>query len=646
MFASDYKELISMQYIRSFYSSIIISGWIFSSGQFLASSALHAATSSAPGAVPGTHGLALGAPVKYGPDFKFEWPNLKAPKGGRLTLGGAGTFDSLNPFALKNTSDSLIDPQVRLNMVFELLAFDSMEEPFAVYGLIAQSMAVAADGLSMTFYLNPKAKFSDGKPVTAEDVAFSFKILTSDKALPGTRSYYADVKSATVINRGEIRFDFKTKNRELPLILAQLSILPKHVYGTGKDFIKGFVKTKPVGSGPYIVKSFDFGKQLVYERNKDWWGADQESAKGKWNYDEIHVKYYKDPSAAMEAFKAGDYDVRFENSSRAWAVDHVGERWDLGWIRKETWTHDRNGGGQGFFMNVRRPIFQNRLVRKALAIAFDFNWANETLFYNQYTQSSSYFNNSEFNAKGLPEGAELALLMPLKDKLPPEVFTEPKDVLGKGLTGKQRLGEAMKLFKQAGWEVKDGKLTNKDGKIFEFTFLENDGPMQRVIDPYVQSLAKIGVTAHVKLEDSANFTKRIEQHDFDIFSAPIGQSESPGNEQRDYWHSMSANKSESRNYGGLADPAVDSLVETVINAQNREDLVTATRALDRALWFTYLTIPHWYMAADRVSTWNQIQVPTMKPTRSVPSHFTIQYGWYDPAKAEALKIAMKNKTKL
>jgi microcin C transport system substrate-binding protein len=602
--------------------------------------------SAAPITGKSVHGLAIDGPLKYGTDMAFEWPNKDAPKGGRLVLGVIGTYDSLNPFAVKNSSDGLMNPGMRLNMVFENLAFDSMGESFGKYGLLAESIELAPDFMSMTFTLNAKAKFSDGKPVTADDVLFSFNTLTSDKAPPILKYYFADVKSAKVLSSQKIKFDFKVKNRELPLILCELVVMPKHIYGAKKDFVKGFVKTKPVASGPYLLKSFDFGKQITYERNKNWWGAGQPSAKGAWNYDEIQVKYYKDSSAAMEAFKAGEYDVRFENSSRAWAVDHAGDRWNKGWIRKELWPNERPTGGQGFFMNLRRPIFKDRLVRKALAVAFDFDWTNETLFYKQYTQSSSYFNNSSQNAKGLPDAKELALLNPLRESLPPEVFTEPKDVLGKGLTGKQRLGEAMKIFKEAGWEVKGGKLTNKAGEVLSFTFLDNSEVMQRVIDPYIQALAKIGVVANVKLEDSANYRKRIEKHDFDVISVPIGQTDSPGNEQRDYWHSVSADKSESRNYSGLANPAVDSLVETLIKAETRDDLVTATRALDRALWFSYISIPHWYMAADRISFWDYIQTPKSRPYNYSDDHFVLTYGWFDAQRFTKVQNAMKTNSKL
>ena len=587
------------------------------------------------------HGLALGARPQFGPDLKFTWANENAPKGGRIVLGTAGTFDSLNPFAVKSTTDGLLTDIAGNGLVFETLAMRSLSEPFTTYGTIAKGIDVPKDGLSITYHLDPDAKWSDGKPLTADDVLFSFKTLISDKAPPLYRLYYADIKAGQVIDKSTIKFTFKTQNRELPLIMGELSIFPKHIYGApGKDFVKSFVKQLPVGSGPYTVKSYEFGKFIEYVRNPNFWGKDKAFSRGSFNFDTVSVKYYKHESAMMEGFKAGDFDIRVENSSRAWHVEHTGEKWDKKWIIKDLWKHSQNQGAQGFIFNLRRPIFQDRLTRKAIATAFDFDWANETLFYKQYTVSNSFFNNSEFNAKGLPDQAELALLNPLKDKLPPEVFTEPKDALGKGLTGKRRLAEAMKFLKEAGWELKDGVQTNKKGEKLEFTFMLDSPTMGRVVEPFLAQLEKIGIKGHIKTEDMANYVKRIEKWDFDMMSIAFGQSESPGNEQRDYWHSSAASQSESRNYMGLKDPAVDNLVEKVISANNREGLVVATKALDRALWYQHILVPNWYMPAYRVSWWNKFGEPKDKPAQFTPMEFMIRYGWFDKAKDDALKAAM------
>ena len=364
------------------------------------------------------HGLALGAKPQFGPDLKFTWTNELAPKGGRLVLGTTGTSDSLNPFAVKSAADSLMTDIAGNGLVFENLTMRSLSEPFTTYGTIAKGIDVAKDGLSITYHLDPDAKWSDGKALTADDVLFSFKTLISDKAPPLFRLYYHDIKAGQVIDKSTIKFTFKTQNRELPLIMGELSVFPKHIYGApGKDFIKSFVKQLPIGSGPYIVKSYEFGKYIEYARNPNYWGKDKPFSRGSFNFDTVYVKYYKDESAMMEGFKAGNFDIRVENSSRAWHVEHTGEKWDKKWILKDLWKHSQDQGGQGFIFNLRRPIFQDRLTRKAIATAFDFDWANETLFYKQYTVSNSFFNNSEFNAKGLPDQAELALLNPLKDKL-------------------------------------------------------------------------------------------------------------------------------------------------------------------------------------------------------------------------------------
>jgi microcin C transport system substrate-binding protein len=589
------------------------------------------------------YGLALGTKPQFGPDLKFTWANENAPKGGRFVIGTTGTSDSLNPFAIKSTADGLMTDIAGNGLVFQTLTMRSLSEPFTVYGTIAKGTDVSKDGLSVTYHLDPDAKWSDGKPLTADDVLFSFKTLMSDKAPPTTKLYYADVKGGEVIDKSTIKFTFKTHNRELPLIMGELPVFPKHIYGVpGKDFVKSFVKQLPIGSGPYVLKSYEFGKFTEYTRNPNYWGKDKPFSRGSFNFDTVYVKYYKDESAIMEGFKAGDFDIREEISSRAWQVEHAGEKWDKKWILKDLWKHSQNQGAQGFIFNLRKPIFQDRLTRKAIATAFDFDWANETLFYKQYTVSNSFFNNSEFNAKGLPDQAELALLNPLKDKLPPEVFTEPKDALGKGLTGKRRLAEAMKYLKEAGWELKDGVQTNKKGEKLEFTFMLSNPTMGRVVEPFLAQLEKIGIRGRIKTEDIANYVKRVEKWDFDMMSIIWGQSESPGNEQRDYWHSSAASQSESRNYMGLKDPAVDSLVEKVISAKTREELVVATRALDRALWYQHILVPNYYMPAYRVSRWNKFGEPKDKPAQFSPLEFMIRYGWFDKSKDDALKAAMSS----
>jgi microcin C transport system substrate-binding protein len=590
----------------------------------------------------GTHGLALGAKPKFGPDLKFSWASDKAVSGGKIVLGTVGTFDSLNPFAVKSIGAGYMADIAGNGLVFENLTMRSLGEAFTTYGTIAEKIDVAKDGMSVTYHLAADAKWSDGKPLTADDVIFTFKTLTSSEAPPLYRLYYADVKGGEVLGKSKVKFTFKTFNRELPLIMGELPVIPAHIYGaSGKKFSKSFAKQIPVGSGPYIVKAFEFGKYIEYARNPNYWGKSKSFNRGSWNFDIIYIKYYKDQTAMMEGFKAGDFDVRQENSSKAWAIDHAGAKWDKKWIRKDLWSHAQNQGSQGFVFNLRKTIFKNRLTRKAIAMAFDFEWTNDTLFYKQYTVSSSFFNNSEFNAKALPDAKELSLLTPLKAKLPPEVFTENKDALGKGLAGKRRLAAALALLKEAGWELKNGVQTGKDGEKLEFTFLLDSPVMARVVEPFVAQLDKIGIKVSVKTEDDANYVKRVEKWDFDMISAPFGQSESPGNEQRDYWHSVSASQSESRNYMGLKDPAVDALVEKLIAARSREELVVATRALDRVLWFSYIMVPNWYITSHRVSWWNKFGIPSDKPMQYQPEDFIVRYGWLDATNATSLQNAIK-----
>lgn len=581
------------------------------------------------------HAIAMRSQPKYGSNFShFEYANPNAAKGGTLTLASAGTFDSMNPFSAKGTAPTIINPWISAN-VFETLMTPSLDEPFAMYGLLAESVEVGSDGLSVAFNLNPKAKWADGKPVTPEDVIFSYETLTSEKAQPFYKSYYADVKSVEKTGALTIRFNFKKTNGELHMILGQLPLLPKHFYGHG-DFNKDFVK-KTMGSGPYTIVESDFNKFIKAERRLDWWGKDLPVNKGRYNFSTIMTKYYKNADVMLMGLKSGDFDFMNIQSSKQWAVDVQGDKYTNGCIERQLWKHGQTEGMQGFAFNQRRSVFQDRKVRKALALALDFDWMNSTLFYKQYTPISGFFNNSDLAATGLPTAAELKLLAPWKETLPEEVFTKPLEPIGKGLDLRGRLTAAKNILEDAGWKVKNGALTNSKGEKMEFTVLLDDPSWLRIVEPYFKNLKTLGITGQTRIEDQSIYIQKLKRFDYDVIVDVIGQSESPGNEQRDYWHSTSATTEDSRNSMGIKNPAVDALIGAVIETKSRKELLTAVHALDRVLWHNSYIVPHWYMSAFRATYWNRFDLPKTMPLYYAAQSWFMNFASENPAKEAVLK---------
>ena len=582
------------------------------------------------------HGASMGGQLKYPKGFgHFNYANPRAPKGGRLTLSALGSYDTLNPFGLKGRAPLMLGA-----LVFESLVENSLDEPFSVYGLLAESIDVAADGMSVVFTLHPKARFADGRPVTAADVVFSFAVLRSKAAQPFYRYYYNDITSVKALDKRRVRLRFSRLNRELPLIAGQVSILPRHIY-EGKDFGRDFV-AKALGSGPYRVQAHQFGKSISYQRNPDYWGWEAGINQGRYNFDRIVVKFYRDPTVQLEAFKARAFDFMAINSSKQWAVDAKGPKWDKGYLQREQLEHSNNAGIQGFVFNTRLPIFKDRNVRHALALAMDFNWSNRTLFYGQYTASHSYFSNSPLAARGLPTPAERKLLDPLRKQLPPAVFTTPVAVLGKKhRTIRQRLRVAKGMLNQAGWKVKKGILTESGtGRVMRFTVTLVSAGFERIVEPYINNLRKLGARVDMKVVDDAVYEKRIKSHNYQMVVNNFGQSQSPGNEQRDFWHSSSADQEGSRNLAGIKNQAVDALVEAVIQAPDRTSLVVAARALDRALWHGHYLVPHWYIPYHRVTYWNKFRHPPTLPLYYNPLGY-ISYWWHSPQRAQALAAAIE-----
>jgi microcin C transport system substrate-binding protein len=555
------------------------------------------------------HGISIDGQLKYPPDFKqFDYTSSQARKGGTLVLHDLGSFDKMNPFTLKGSAPSGLD-----NLVFETLAVSSLDEPFAGYGLIAKDIELAKDQLSVVYTIDENARFSDGTAVTPEDVRFSLNTLKSDAAHPFYQAYLQDIKDAEILGDNRIRFNFARVNRELHLIASQIPIFSKKFYSENPFDDPSMVP--PVGSGPYVVETVKPGKSITYKRNPDYWAVNHPARKGMFNFDTITYKYFRDQIVSVEAFKANEFDFMYINIAKQWARDLVGPRFESKQILKEYLPHRNNQGMQGFVFNTRKPLFQDRRVRQALGMAFDFEWANTKLFFNEYTRSTSYFSNSDLAAKNLPEGLELEYLQPFKDSLPPEVFTKPLTPFSTGPANSMRdnLRTARKILAEAGWNVVDGQLQNRDGRIFAFEILLVSPSFERVMAGYVNNLRKLGVKASYRTIDPALYIDRLNRFDFDMTVNVFGQSQSPGNEQRDYWHSSSADRNGSRNLIGIKDSVVDQLVDRIIYAVTQEELAAACKALDRVLWYGYYVVPNWYVARHRVSFWNKFNRPEKLP---------------------------------
>jgi len=576
-----------------------------------------------------SHGLAMHGDLKYPAGFKnFEYTNPAAPKGGTVRLNAVGTFDSFNSFIVKGNGAAGV------GFIYDNLMHGSADEAFSQYGQLAESIEVPKDRSWAAFTLRAKAKWHDGKPVSVADVIWTFNTLTT-KGTPFYRFYYGNVADVVQTGPRTVRFNFKPgENRELPLILGQLTILPKH-YWQNRDFTKTTLEP-PLGSGPYKIESFEAGRSITYTRIKDWWGENIPVNRGQYNFDTIRYDYYRDSTVALLAFKGGEYDYRAENSSKAWATAYKTPNVEKGLIRKVEINHNRSSGMQAFVMNTRRDLFKDRRVRKALAYGFDFEWSNKNLFYGQYSRTRSYFDNSELAATGVPEGDELKLLEPYRGRIPDEVFSQsynpPKNDGSGNVRRNLRIGG--RLLTEAGWRIKDNKRVHeKTGKPLEFEVLLVSPLFERIVLPFAKNLEKLGVAVRVRTVDPSQYRRRIDTFDFDVIVGGAGQSLSPGNEQRSYWGSTAADIEGGRNTIGIKDPVIDELIEKVIAAPDRKALVASVKALDRVLQWGHWVIPHWHAKYDRVAYWDKFGRPRITPIQG--NQFLA--WWVDPKKEEALK---------
>ena len=566
--------------------------------------------------------------LKYQPGFKhFQYVNPEAPKSGDVKMAAFGTYDTLNPFTLKGVAAAGLGETV------DSLTVASSDEAFSQYGLVAETIETPADRSWVAFTLRREARFHDGSAMTADDVIWTFETLRT-KGQPFFRSYYGSVAKVDKLGDRKVKFSFAPgDNRELPLILGQLPVLSK-AYWAKRDFEKTTLEP-PLGSGAYKIESFEPGRAITYRRVKDYWAAKLPMKVGTDNFDTIRYDYYRDVNVAIEAFKAGQYDLRMENVAKNWATAYTGPAVAAGMIRKEEIKNEIPTGMQGFAFNTRRPVFQDARVRRALAHAWDFEWTNKNMFYGAYTRTKSYFSNSELASSGQPGPDELAVLEPFRGKVPDDVFTKEYQPPASDGSGNIREGarEALRLLGEAGWTVKGGKLANAKGEPLSFEILIDEPTWERIVLPFVKNLERLGVAARVRTIDAAQYQKRVDDYDFDMLTAVWRQSLSPGNEQRDFWGSKAAATPGTRNLAGIRDPSIDKLIELLIQAPDRAALVTRTRALDRVLLWGHYVIPHYHLQAFRVAHWDRFARPAVAPKYT----FGFDTWWIDPKKDAALQ---------
>jgi microcin C transport system substrate-binding protein len=581
-----------------------------------------------------THALSLFGDVKYKADFShFDYVNPKAPKGGKVRQWALGSFDSLNPNSLKGTPAAVT--------VLESLMVDSLDEPATRYGLIAESVSHPDDVSSATFKLRAEAKFHDGQAITPEDVVWSFETLKAN--LPTRAEYYKNVIKAEKTGERLVTFTFDQKNnRELPSIVGQLVVMPKHWWtangpdGKPRDVSASTLEI-PLGSGPYKITSVNPSASIVMQRVKDYWGKDLAVNVGQNNFDEMTYTYFQTQLVAFEGFKGDQFDYNYESSSKNWATGYDFPAVKKGHVILDKIALKKVNGMQGWALNMRKAKFQDVRVRRAFDLAFDFEWANQNLFFGQYTRARSYFNHSEMEAKGLPSADELALLTPLKDQLPPEVFTTEyiNPVNNDATARRKNLREAAKLLADAGYvatpEGGRSVLKNAKGETLAAEFLLYSPLFERIALPYKEQLELLGISITLRSIDVAQYQKRVESFDYDVIVGSFAQSLSPGNEQRFFFGSESADKNGSSNYVGIKNPAVDALIDKVIFAKDRASLVTACQALDRVLMWNHYMVPHWFSPYERVAYWNRFGRPEKTPDYNLG--FPTLW-WWDDAKAK------------
>ncbi|BBT15863.1 extracellular solute-binding protein [Metapseudomonas otitidis] len=580
------------------------------------------ASAAASATISESHGYAQFGGLKYPANFShFDWVNPDAPKGGTLRLMAFGTFDTLNPYTFKGTSP-VATPNFLQYGISELneplmvgtgIYDPSGDEPASSYGLIASSVEYSEDRSWVVFNLRPEARFHDGKPITAYDVAFSYRTLVGS-GHPQYRTSLQEVERVDILNRHRIRFVLKRAGNPLLILrLGELPVLPQH-YWKDRDF-KATTFEPPLGSGPYRITQVRPGRGLVFERVKDWWGKDLPVNRGKYNFDRVEVEFYRDANVAFEAFKAGEFDFYIEHQAKNWANSYRFPAVARGDVIRAEIPHQIPTQTQALFMNTRHKVFQDRRVREAMGLMFDFEWTNRALFNNAYLRAASYYPNSEFTATGKPEGQEWLLLSPYRGQLPAQLFTEPFKVPttdGRGIP-RETLRRALGLLGDAGWKLSGQRLLNTRGEPLRFEILLVNPNLERILQPYAENLAGIGIDVTLRTVDRAQYKQRLDHFDYDMILMTLPQSLSPGLEQSLYFHSSQVGVKGSKNYAGVADPVVDALLERLLGARTRDEQVAAGRALDRTLLWQHYSIPNWYLNYHRLAYRNRFAFVTTPP---------------------------------
>lgn len=577
------------------------------------------------------HAYAQFGDIKYPPGFThFDYVNPQAPKGGEIRMvppTRPTNFDKFNPFTLKGTTPYGIG-----NLMFESLLTGNSEEPTTAYGLLAEDVEVAADKKSATFRIHPKARFNDGSPVLAADVVHSFNTLTGPLAAPQFRTIYAEVKGAKAIGERTVRFDFKSPNPELPLMVGGMPVFSR-AWGGGKPFDQ-ITTDVPIGSGPYKLINPRMGRDITYTRDPDYWGADLPVRKGFFNFDRVTYRIYLDETARFEGLKADEFDFMREFTSRNWARQYKGKQFDSGELVKRAFENRNPGDFQGYVFNTRNPKFKDIRVRQAIGLAMDFEWLNKQLFYGLYKRVEGYFPNSEFHAEGLPTPEELALLEPLRDKLRPEVFgpaaispsTAPPGSL------RENLRRARALLAEAGWTYRDGALRNAKDEVFTIEFLNDQPSLIRVATPFQTALRKLGIQMTFRTVDFSLAQQRMDNFDFEMTSVRLPGSTSPGGELLELFGSQAAATDGSRNIWGIADPAVDALLQKVVTATTRPELSAAMRALDRVLSHGHYSVPQYYGGAFLIGYHPRpFVLPPVIPPYYEADSWAVSTWWASPA---------------
>ncbi len=573
-------------------------------------------------AITERHGYAQFGTLKYPATFShFDWVNPEAPKGGTLRVMAAGTFDTLNPYTLKGTSPASTPnflqygaSELNAPLMVGTGAYDPAgDEPASSYGLIAASVEYSEDRSWVVFNLRPEARFHDGKPITAYDVQFSWKLLSRD-GHPHYRTALQEVQRVDILNRHRVRFVFKRSGNPLLILrLGELPVLPQH-YWSGRDFTATSYEP-PLGSGPYRIAQVVPGRRLVFERVRDWWGAELAVNRGKYNFDRVEVEFYRDNHVAFEAFKAGEFDIFIENQAKNWASGYDIPAVARGDIVKREIPHQIPTQTQALFMNTRRAHFADVRVREAMGLLFDFEWSNRTLFNDAYSRATSYYPNSEFAARGIPQGEEWLLLSPHRKALPAALFSEAPRMPqtdGRGIP-RETLRRALDLLAAAGWKSAGNQLVNSRGQPLRFEILLVNPRLERILQPYRDNLRRLGIQASLRTVDRAQYKQRVDGFDFDMVLMTLPQTLSPGLEQWQYFHSSQADLRGSRNYAGVAHPVVDALLDKLLAAQTRDQQVAATRAIDRVLLSQHYSIPNWYSDHHRIAWRNRFDFVTTPP---------------------------------